>query len=202
MKKILFHIGHPAHVHLFKNTIWNLERDGYEVYVTAMDKEIALQLLDAYGIRYNEVGKNVRGLFNKACNMVKVDLKLLKSVKKLGADVLVSVGSPYLAYISILTRKIHVSFEDTDTESSKFDWLLIPFTVHVRPTCYKEDVQGDMIPHKVLRHFSLIPRIKHMFRCKGIANCMSWHDSTKSTDYKMHVPSDSSDLETCGRKVA
>lgn len=140
MKKILFHIGHPAHVHLFKNTIWNLERDGYKVYVTAMDKEIALQLLDAYGIRYDVVGKNVRGLFNKACNMVKVDLKLLKSVKKFGADLLVSVGSPYLAHVSVLVRKPHVSFEDTDTESSKFDWLLIPFTMHVRPTCYKKDV--------------------------------------------------------------
>ena len=140
MNKILFHIGHPAHVHLFKNTIWNLERDGYKVYVTAMDKEITLQLLDTYGIRYDVVGKNVRGLFNKAGNMVKVDWTLLKTVKKLGADLLVSVGSPYLAHVSVLVRKPHVSFEDTDTESSKFDWLLIPFTVHVRPTCYKKDV--------------------------------------------------------------
>lgn len=140
MNKILFHIGHPAHVHLFKNTIWNLERDGYKVYVTAMDKEITLQLLDTYGIRYDVVGKNVRGLFNKACNMVKVDLKLLRTVKKLGADLLVSVGSPYLAHVSVLVGKPHVSFEDTDTKSSKFDWLLIPFTVHVRPTCYRKEV--------------------------------------------------------------
>ena len=139
MKRILFHIGHPAHVHLFKNTIWNLERDEYKVYVTAMDKEIALQLLDAYGIRYDVVGKNVRGLFNKACNMVKVDLKLLKSVKKFGADLLVSVGSPYLAQVSVLVRKPHIHFGDT--ESSKFDWLFTPFTdVYVRPTCYNKGI--------------------------------------------------------------
>ena len=139
IEKILFHIGHPAHVHLFKNTIWNLERGGYKVYVTVMDKEITLQLLDAYGFEYDVVGKNVRGLFNKAGNMVKVDLKLLKSVKKLGADLLVSVGSPYLAQVSALVRRPHVSFGDT--ENSKFDWLFTPFTeVFMRPSCYKKDV--------------------------------------------------------------
>lgn len=139
MKKILFHVGHPAHVHLFKNTIRNLERDGYKVCVTAMDKEITLQLLDACGIRYEVVGKNVRGLFNKACNMVKVDLKILKSVKKFGADLLISVGSPYLAQVSVLVRKSHIHFGDT--ENSKFDWLFIPFTdVFMRPSCYKKDI--------------------------------------------------------------
>ena len=56
---------------------------------------------------------------------------------------------------------------------------------------YREDVQGDKIPHKVLRHFPLVPRMKHMFRCKGIANLMSWHASNKSIDGRMHVPSDS-----------
>ena len=41
---ILVDIGHPAHVHLFKNMIWNLEEDGHEVKITARDKEIALYL--------------------------------------------------------------------------------------------------------------------------------------------------------------
>ena len=144
MNKILFHIGHPAHVHLFKNTMWILERDGYKVYVTAMDKEITLQLLDTYGFEYDVVGKNVGGLFNKAWNMVKVDLKLLKTVKKFGADLLVSVGSPYLAQVSNLVRKSHVSFEDT--EHSKFDWLLLPFTtVSIRPSCYKKETKNREI---------------------------------------------------------
>ena len=56
---------------------------------------------------------------------------------------------------------------------------------------YREDLQGDKIPQKVLRHFPLIPRIKHMFRCKGIADLMSWHALNRSTDGKMRVPSDS-----------
>ena len=50
---------------------------------------------------------------------------------------------------------------------------------------YRENVQGNKVPRKVLRHFPLIPRIKHMFRCKEIASLMSWHANNKSTDGTM-----------------
>ncbi|MCO5571205.1 hypothetical protein L7F22_024940 [Adiantum nelumboides] len=56
---------------------------------------------------------------------------------------------------------------------------------------YQEDVQGNKVPAKVLRHFPLIPRIKHMFRCKEIAGLMSWHAKNKSIDGMMRVPADS-----------
>jgi hypothetical protein len=39
--KILIDIGHPAHVHFFKNAIRELEGRGHEVKVTARDKEVA-----------------------------------------------------------------------------------------------------------------------------------------------------------------
>ena len=38
--KVLVHISHPAHVHFFKNAIWNLKRDGHEVKITAKDKTL------------------------------------------------------------------------------------------------------------------------------------------------------------------
>ncbi|MCO5578738.1 hypothetical protein L7F22_032583 [Adiantum nelumboides] len=56
---------------------------------------------------------------------------------------------------------------------------------------YQEDVQGNKVSAKVLRHFPLIPRIKHMFRCKEIAGLMSWHVNNKSIDGMMRVPADS-----------
>jgi hypothetical protein len=50
--KILIDMGHPAHVHFFKNTIWELEKRGHQVKVTARDKDVTLKLLEAYGIPY------------------------------------------------------------------------------------------------------------------------------------------------------
>jgi predicted glycosyltransferase len=43
--KVLIDIGHPAHVHFYKNTIKELEAKGHEVLVTARDKDVAINLL-------------------------------------------------------------------------------------------------------------------------------------------------------------
>ena len=55
---------------------------------------------------------------------------------------------------------------------------------------FREDVQGNRVPNKVLRHFPLIPRIKHMFRCREIPGLMSWHAENRSTDGNMCAPAD------------
>ena len=67
---------------------------------------------------------------------------------------------------------------------------------------YQEDVQGDKVPRKVLRHFPLIPHIKHMFRCKKIASLMSWHGDKKSKDGTMGVPSHSPPWKHIDSKMA
>ena len=58
--KILFDMGHPAHVHFFKNTIWELEKKGHQVKVTARDKDVTIALLEAYGIAHVVRGEGVR----------------------------------------------------------------------------------------------------------------------------------------------
>jgi len=49
--RVIVDIGHPAHVHLFKNMIWTLRDKGHEVMITAKEKDIALNLLDAYDLK-------------------------------------------------------------------------------------------------------------------------------------------------------
>jgi predicted glycosyltransferase len=50
--RVMVDIGHPAHVHFFRNAIRELEKRGHSVKVTARDKDVALRLLEAYGIPY------------------------------------------------------------------------------------------------------------------------------------------------------
>ena len=52
-----------------------------------------------------------------------------------------------------------------------------------------KDASGK-IPHKVLRHFPLAPRIKYMFRTPELARLMDWGAKNVSTDGIMRVPSD------------
>jgi len=39
--------------------------------------------------------------------------------------------------------------------------------------------ESSPIPYKILHHFSLIPRLKHMYRCKRLAELNKWHANQK-----------------------
>lgn len=49
---VLIHMGHPAHYHLFKNVISNLQADGHAVYILIKKKDILEDLLKASWLSY------------------------------------------------------------------------------------------------------------------------------------------------------
>jgi uncharacterized protein len=138
--KVLFDMGHPAHVHLFKNTINNLKRDGHDVKITARNKEVTLALLKAYDLDYENRGEIYTGLLNKAFGMIKIDLKLLQIARTFKPDVLVGVHNPYVAHVGWIIRKPVIIF--TDTENVKIaSYLTYPFVqVIVTPMFFREQV--------------------------------------------------------------
>ena len=144
---ILFEIGHPAHVHFFKNVIWNLEKSGHRVLATAKKKDVALSLLDSYGLKYELVGSNYKGILKKSCGLIRTDYKLLKVARTFKPDLLVGRGSPSLAHLSFLTRKPYIAF--VDTEHARLIKLLShPFADAICvPSCY----QSDIDPKKEVR---------------------------------------------------
>ena len=48
--RILFDLGHPAHVHYFKNLIKLLKKNGNQVLIVAREKDVTHSLLKYYGI--------------------------------------------------------------------------------------------------------------------------------------------------------
>ena len=64
--KVLFNIGHPAQVHLFKNLLWELQSRGHQCKITTVEKDVSLKLLDIYGFDYEVVGKERPSAFSKA----------------------------------------------------------------------------------------------------------------------------------------
>ena len=57
--KLLIDILHPAHVHIFKNLIRELEAEGHEVHLTMREKDCSRDLLEQYGFSANQTGKDV-----------------------------------------------------------------------------------------------------------------------------------------------
>ena len=112
--RFLFDIGHPAHVHLFKNIIFTLIKDGHEIKITARDKEVTQVLLTAYGLEYEDRGKIYTGILSKAFGMIQIDLKLFLIAKKFKPDILIGVNNPYIAHVGSVLRKPVIIFNDTE----------------------------------------------------------------------------------------
>ncbi|MCF8265966.1 MAG: DUF354 domain-containing protein, partial [Melioribacteraceae bacterium] len=64
--KVLIDIGHPAHVHYFKNLIIQLVNFGETVLVVARDKEVSHLLLDSNNIPYCSRGAGGTWFLSKA----------------------------------------------------------------------------------------------------------------------------------------
>jgi predicted glycosyltransferase len=138
--KVLFDMGHPAHVHFFKNTILNLKEHGHEVKITARNKEMTLALLKVYGLAYEDRGEIYTGMLNKAVAMLKIDWKLLSIAKKFKPDILIGVHNPYVAHVGTILRKPVVIF--TDTENVKVASLLtFPFVqTIITPSFFRDRI--------------------------------------------------------------
>ena len=111
--RVLFDIGHPGHVHLFKNLAYKLIEDGSEVLFTTRDKEFELLLLKAAGLPYISLGPHYKTMTGKIWGLVKYDLKLWSVARKFKPDLLVSHGSIYAAHAAFLLGKKHMAMEDT-----------------------------------------------------------------------------------------
>lgn len=125
--KILIDIGHPAHVHYFRNFISIMRSKGHEFLIIARDKEVVLYLLDYYNLQYVSRGKGRKGLLGKFFYIPVADILILRESIQFKPDIFLSFGSPYAAHVSWILGKPHIAFDDT--EHAFFEHLLyVPFT--------------------------------------------------------------------------
>ena len=143
--KILIDIGHPAHVHYFRNFIKIVEKHGHLVLIISRNKEIEQKLLRSYCIAYVDRGKGANGFWGKFKYFFKAVYILYKKAKNFKPDILLSFGSPYLSFVSKIINKPHIMFNDT--EHAKLSHLLSdPFSKEIiTPACYNKSLGGKQI---------------------------------------------------------
>lgn len=154
--RILVDIGHPAHIHFFKNAIWKLKSDGHEIEITAREKEMTTRLLEAYGFEYHNLGKNRKTMVKKAIYMLEIDLKIYKIAKYFNPDILIGIHNPYVAHVSTLLKKPSLIF--TDTEHAKLASILtFPFsTLICTPSCFKDNLGKKQIRYNGYHEYSYL----------------------------------------------
>ena len=138
--KILFDLGHPAHVHLFKYIIRNLEKNDHKIKICVREREnIVGKLLDLYSFEYENLERNAPGLLNKAIIMLKNDYKLMNISNRFNPDIFISLISPYPAQVSKLKGKPFIAFADSEPERLILS-LTLPFTnTVITPISFRKD---------------------------------------------------------------
>lgn len=137
--KIFIDLGHPAHVHYFKNTIWILEKQGHSFLITARNRSLIFYLLNHYGFKFFSRGKGSNGIIGKLLYMIYADFYLLYKALHFKPDIFLSFASPYAAHAAFLTRKPHIVLDDT--EHAKFGQMFYrPFSkVFINPSSFYKD---------------------------------------------------------------
>ena len=137
--RIVIDIGHPAHVHFFKNFIWEMTKRGHDLLITATDKDVTTDLLHNYGFNYVNMGSYGNSVAEKALNILPMDIKMYRAVKSFKPDILVGVSPIRAAHISVCLRKPCIAFDDSELSPYEHT-LYMPFVrVILTPSSFKKD---------------------------------------------------------------
>lgn len=137
--KILIYLAHPAHFHLFKNTINELSKKDHNISITIKKKDVLENLLKENGFEYINILKEGRKgtKFGIAKGLILRTIRHFKLLKKERFDIILS-SSGEMGIIAKLL-KIHFInvFEDDLTLFPIYSKILIPFveTLLVPKSC-------------------------------------------------------------------
>lgn len=135
--KVMIDIGHPAHVHYFRNIIASLVSVGVETLVIARKKEVSQDLLRAHGISFVDRGTGGSGFFQKCIYLVLANWMIIKEARIFKPDLFVSFCAPYAAQAAFVLRKPYIGITDTE-HATLGNLAFAPFSQLVyTPECYE-----------------------------------------------------------------
>ncbi len=169
--RVLIDIGHPAHVHFFSNPIKILVKHGHEILITSRDKEVALELLDEFGLEHRPLSALKKGgLTTLAKELILRNIALYKVVKSFHPDIMAAIGGTSIAQVGTLTRTPSLVFYDTENARLQ-NLITYPFSSCVIvPECYE----------------SWIPKRRHLYY-KGYHELSYLHPDYFIPDKKLAI---------------
>lgn len=137
--RVLFDINHPAHVHLFKNVIWELKARGHEIAVTSREKEITTALLDEYNIGHTPLSTVGDSLFGLATEFVQKDIELFRFARQFDPDIYLGCN-PAITHVAAVLGGKSIIFHDSEPTPIR-ELLFRPFAdVILTPEGFENDL--------------------------------------------------------------
>ena len=137
MKTILFMISHPAHFHLFKNTMDNLRAKGLCIVTVIRPKDVLEQLCINTGTEYIKIKERSRtvGKVGLALSLIQKTLEVCRIVRKTRPDFMIG-SDGVIAYAGKLFGIPAFDCDEDDAEATPlFAKMFYPFfTGIIAPT--------------------------------------------------------------------
>ena len=147
--RISVDIGHPAHVHLFRNFILIMRRRGHIVYITTRRVQSIIDLLNIYKINYFSIGKKPDSLIFKYIYQLYSVLKLIYITIRYKIEIGLGV-SMTLPIASKFTKMKCIGLDDDDKlVTPVFAKYIAMSDVIITPECLLFEKRGvNHITHK------------------------------------------------------
>jgi len=143
--RILFSVSHPAHAHLFKNTIWKLQALNHDILICARKKEVTIDLLKKYGFTYTVISETKPSRVHLLAEQMQRIMRFRCIVSEFKPDLSISTMDPSLAFVSRLMGVPYVCLADTEHASASINGAL-PFTKAVlTPSCFSKEMGPKQI---------------------------------------------------------
>ncbi|OVE76438.1 hypothetical protein BVX97_00960 [bacterium E08(2017)] len=127
---ILVDIGHPGHVHFYKNAIREWKDQGHSIFITAREISVVLGLLRNEKLEPTKVIPTYGGKFGKHRELIKHNHELIKVIRDNNIDRCTSIGGTYMVFAAAITKRPSIVFTDTDTALSA-NRITFPFATKI-----------------------------------------------------------------------
>lgn len=114
VRRVSIDVGHPAHVHFFRNLCEILKREGCEVTIFARGREHTISLLNAFKMEYVSIGSAASSVVGKAWRGMQFVFRMRQAIGGRIPDIFLSTGSPYSGVVSRITNRRHMATLDTE----------------------------------------------------------------------------------------
>lgn len=133
MKKILFHLGHPAHFHLFKNVVISMQKNGHKPLILIKKKDVLEDLLAASSLEYFNIlpkGRKDKKFFI-AWGLIKQTMGVFRFSIKHKPDLLVGTSAS-IGIVGYLLKIPSINVQEDDAEIiPRYVKLAYPKTNHI-----------------------------------------------------------------------
>lgn len=113
--RILIDILHPAHVHFFRHFIGEATARGHTVKIISRKKDVATDLLDAFGLEHEILTTQRSGKIRLATELLQRSTATRAVIHKFKPDIILGLMGPSIAIAAAATKARTLVFYDNET---------------------------------------------------------------------------------------